>query len=162
MSSHAAESSSNFDSSGKSGELRTAAEKHVWTGTSSQWVNIKIYLVCLLLCWLIVPIFIAIWYWLVVRSKTFELTTQRLKTTDGVLNRHTDELELYRVKDTTMSQDVFQRMLGLATVHLTTSDPTTPNLDISSVKLTQANFLREQIRELTEELRDRKRVREVD
>lgn len=160
MSPQAAESSP--DSSGKSSEFRTIKEQHVWTGTSSQWVNIKIYLVCILLCWLIVPIFVAIWYWLVIRSRTFELTTQRLKTTEGVLNRHTDELELYRVKDTTMSQDVFQRMLGLATLHLTTSDPTTPKLDIPSVKIKQANLVREEIRELTEELRDRKRVREID
>jgi len=93
---------------------------------------------------------------------TYELTTQRFKVSHGVLSRHTDELELYRVKDTTFTQNLFQRIFGLATVHMKTSDPSTPMVSIHSIVASQAKSLREQIRTLTEELRDRKRVREVD
>jgi len=93
---------------------------------------------------------------------TYELTTQRFKVSHGVLSRRTDELELYRVKDTSFSQDLFQRIFGLASVIMTTSDASTPTVAIHSIGASQAKNLREQIRAFTEELRDRKRVREVD
>ncbi len=140
----------------------TATEQPVWSGRPSQITNIKTYILCGLFCWLIVPIFVAVWRWLVIRCMTYELTTQRFKVSHGVLSRHTDELELYRVKDTTFTQNLFQRIFGLATVHMKTSDPSTPMVSIHSIVASQAKSLREQIRTLTEELRDRKRVREVD
>jgi len=34
------------------------AEEIVWRGTSSQWRNFGVYLLCGLFCWLIVPIFL--------------------------------------------------------------------------------------------------------
>jgi hypothetical protein len=36
------------------------AEEIVWRGTSSQWKNFDVYLLCGLFCWLIVPIFFAV------------------------------------------------------------------------------------------------------
>jgi uncharacterized membrane protein YdbT with pleckstrin-like domain len=59
-----------------------------------------------LFCWLIVPIFFALVYYLHTRCKVFELTTQRLKITSGVFTKVTETLELYRVKDieTTISR----------------------------------------------------------
>ena len=83
-----------------------AAEEIVWRGTSSQWKNFGVYLLCGLLCWLIVPIFFALAYYLKTRCKVFELTTQRLKITSGVFTKVTETLELYRVKDieTTISR----------------------------------------------------------
>jgi uncharacterized membrane protein YdbT with pleckstrin-like domain len=61
---------------------------------------------CGLFCWLIVPIFFALVYYLQTRCKVFELTTQRLKITSGVFTKVTETLELYRVKDieTTISR----------------------------------------------------------
>lgn len=140
----------------------TATESPVWTGRPSQITNIKTFILCGLFFWLVIPIFVAFWRWLVLRCMSYELTTQRYKVSHGVISRHTDELELYRVKDTTYSQNVFQRIFGLATVHMKTSDPSTPFVSIHSIGASQAKSLREQIRSLTEELRDRKRVREVD
>jgi len=66
-----------------------AAEEIVWRGTSSQWKNFGVYLLCGLLCWLIVPIFFALVYYLKTRCKVFELTTQRLKITSGVFTKVT-------------------------------------------------------------------------
>jgi hypothetical protein len=35
-----------------------AAEDIVWRGTSWQWKNFGVYLLCGLFCWLLVPIFL--------------------------------------------------------------------------------------------------------
>jgi len=134
----------------------------VWSGRPSQITNIKTFILCGLFCWLIVPLFVAGWRWLVIRCITYELTTQRFKVSHGVLTRRTDELELYRVKDTSYSQSLFERSFGLASIQMTTSDLSNPAVTIKAIGAAQANQLREQIRTLTEELRDRKRVREID
>src|SRR5512146_168311 len=101
-------------------------EEAVWRGTSSQWKNLSTFVVCagaalvliilsfvlsrsgnsgiiwlgpLLLVLLIVPIGFAAARYLVTRAKVYELTTERIKTTQGVFSKVTDTLELYRVKD---------------------------------------------------------------
>ena len=73
-------------------------EEIVWRGTSSQWKNFGVYLLCGLFCWLIVPIFFALVYYLQTKCKIFELTSQRLKITSGIFTKVTETLELYRVK----------------------------------------------------------------
>ena len=74
-------------------------EEIVWRGTSSHWKNFGVYLLCGLFCWLILPLFFALVYYLKTKNKVFELTTQRLKITSGVFSKVTETLELYRVKD---------------------------------------------------------------
>ncbi len=138
----------------------SSGEQTVWQGRPSQIVNFNVFLVCLLLCWLIVPIFIAIWKWLEVRCLTYELTSQRLKTASGILTKKTDELELYRIKDTSLVEPFFFRLFSVGNVVLMTSDRSTPELTIEAIP--DAENVREQIRSLVESLRDTKRVREVD
>lgn len=140
----------------------TRTEAQVWTGRPSQVANLGAFVWCGLLCWLVVPIFVAVWRYLFVRTVRYELTTQRFRVTSGVLSRRTDELELYRLKDTAFSQTLFQRLFGLGTIAMATSDESTPLAVIASIPACRAKELREQIRNLVEDLRDRKRVREVD
>src|SRR5438094_9872649 len=52
------------------------AEETVWRGTSSQWKNFGLYILCALFCWLIVPIFIALARYLQTKNKVYELTTE--------------------------------------------------------------------------------------
>ena len=137
-------------------------ERDVWTGRPSQITNLKTFILCGLFCWLIIPIFVAIWRYLVVRTIRYELTSQRFRVSWGVLSRNTEELELYRVKDTSFSQSFFQLIFGLGTVSMSSSDTSTPQTSIESISASKAKELREEIRNLVEELRDRKRVREID
>lgn len=109
---------------------------------------------------LIVPFFWILWKYSVVRCKTFELTTQRLKITEGVINQHLDEVELYRVKDVLMTRPWWMRVTGLATLVLETSDRSLPLLTIPAIR--GGVELREQLRKHVEIQRDRKRVRELD
>src|SRR4030095_10532622 len=99
-----------------------AAEEIVWRGTSSQWKNFGVYLLCGLFCLLIVQIFFALSYYLQTRCKVFELTTQRFKITSGIFTKITETLELYRVKDIETRQPVLSRLVGIENVQMTTSD----------------------------------------
>src|SRR6266403_1690212 len=88
-------------------------EETVWRGTSSQWKNFGLYILCALFCWLIVPIFIALARYLQTKNKVYELTTERLKITEGVFSKVSDTLELYRVKDLETRQPFLQVMSKL-------------------------------------------------
>lgn len=63
-----------------------------------------------------------IWTWLRVKTTVFTLTTERFTYAFGVLSRQTENLELYRVKDFTVRQPFWLRLLGLGYVDVTTSD----------------------------------------
>ena len=103
-----------------------ATEELIWSGSSSQVRNLHIYILCALFCWLIVPIFYAIWKWIQLRSRHYELTTQRVKLRQGIFSKRTDELELYRVKDSTVFEPFWQRLFGLGNVVITGYKNDTP------------------------------------
>src|SRR5437870_11767818 len=109
------------------------AEETVWRGTSSQWKNFGLYILCALFCWLIVPIFIALARYLQTKNKVYELTTERLKITEGVFSKVTDTLELYRVKDIETRQPFFYRLVSVENVQMNTSDATTPFVFIQAI-----------------------------
>src|SRR5215213_10492146 len=96
------------------------SEALTWTGSPSQVLNVPVYVVCALLCWLIVPIFYAVWRWLVLKNMRYELTTERLKLRQGVLNKRLDEVELYRVRDYRLEQPLLIRIFGLSNITLGT------------------------------------------
>ena len=166
--------------------LKPAAEKEetIWEGTSSQATNMGTYLSCALIgiillalaIWvyaegwrvfgfllgslLIIPLFISARKWLQIKYKKYTITTERIRITTGILTKHVEELELYRVKDTTYVQTLPMRMFKLGHIVLITSDRSTPTLVIKAVP--KALELRENIRQAVEIRRDLKRVREVD
>lgn len=148
-----------------------SGERTLWKGRPSQWLNLGHFLIALAVgigiaffppAWPfgIVPLLYVAWRWLFVRSTHFELTSERLRVTEGILNQKIDEIELYRVKDIAMERPLWMRMTGLASVLLDTSDRSMPKLTLPAIS--NGVELREQLRKQVEEIRDRKRVREVD
>ena len=137
-----------------------AAEEIVWRGTSSQWKNFWVYLLCGLFCWLLVPIVFAVVYYLQTRCKVFELTTQRLKITSGIFTKVTETLELYRVKDIETRQPFFSRLVGIENVQMTTTDVSSPIVLIEAVP-SSVGFA-DKLRHQVEIIRQQKRVREID
>lgn len=151
-------------------------EVKLWTGHSSQWVHLGYYLVCLFLAaaalagipftagislvGLLIPAGMWAARWWVTRTTLYELTTQRLRIRSGILNRRLDELELYRVKDYVLEQPLLLRFLGLGNLTLISSDATTPRVALRAI--TDAEGLRELLRNAVQTERDRKRVREMD
>jgi uncharacterized membrane protein YdbT with pleckstrin-like domain len=108
----------------------------------------------------IVPIFIALSRFLQTKNKIYELTTERLKITEGIFNKITDTLELYRVKDLETRQPFWSRMFGLENVQVNTSDVSTPFVLLDAVPIKLG--LGDKIRNAVEKVRMQKRVREID
>lgn len=136
------------------------AEESVWCGSSSQWKNLGVFILCGLFCWLIVPIFIALARYLQTKCKIYELTTERLKITEGVFSKVTDTLELYRVKDLETRQPFLHRLAGLENIRINTSDLSTPFVLIEAIPTTVG--LGDKLRNQVEIIRQQKRVREID
>ena len=133
------------------------AEQVIWSGSSSQVRNLGIYILCALFCWLVVPLIYAIVKWIQLRSRHYEITTQRVRIRQGLFSKRTDELELYRVKDSTVFEPFWQRLFGVGSIVITTNDASTPSLTLEA--LPHASDTREKLRAAIEECRDRKRVR---
>lgn len=146
-------------------------ETHVWEGRPSQVVNMLPFLgggaaaVALALLFpplAAIPAGYMLWKYLVVHNTKYELTTQRLMTHSGVLNKNTDELELYRVRDIQHQQPFLLRLFGLGVVAVVSSDALTPVVPIFAQP--NSKELREQLRTMVENRRAEKgiRVAEVD
>lgn len=131
-------------------------ERIAWVGRSSQLRNLGWFLSCVLL----LPIPWALWRWLETRAQVYTLTDQRLKTTRGILSKVTEDLELYRVRDTRLQQTFWQRLFGLGDVVLSTTDASTPEVQLRW--LPQAETLRETVRTLVEARREAKGVRTLE
>ena len=153
------------------------AEESLWKGSTSQLVHFWNYLLWLavaagiivagifllnpiIYAALVVPVLGILIRYLLTRSTVYELTTQRLRKTSGILHKKLDELELYRVKDSTLEQPLLLRMFGLGNINVLSSDATMPMVQINAVP--GAYDMREKLRVAVEAERDRKRVREVD
>lgn len=136
------------------------AEEILWKGSSSQVKNFWLFVLCALTCFLVIPIFIALWKYLQVRCKVYELTSERLRISEGIFSKKIEELELYRVKDLSMDRPFWLRLFGLENVHLMTSDQTTPKMILDFMPKNVA--LGDKIRKQVDIRRDQKRVREFD
>src|ERR1700730_8524522 len=136
------------------------AEETIWRGTSSQFKNLGLFILSGLFCWLIVPIFIALARYLQTKNNVFELTTERLKMTEGVFSKVTETLELYRVKDIEVRQPFIYRIVGLENIKVNTSDLSSPVILIDGIS--QKVGLADKLRNQVEIIRAQKNVRELD
>lgn len=155
------------------------SEEVLWKGSPSQVLNLGKYIAGVVFIAALVtagiffppaalPLWIAtalplLWMfvqYLKVRSHSFELTTQRLRSYHGIINQKMQDVELYRIKDTSIERPFWYRMSGLYTLMIETSDRVQPHIEIRAVR--DGFELREKIRNQVEALRDSKRVREVD
>jgi len=131
-------------------------EDDVWSGRPSQWENLAPFL----LCALVLPVPWAFWRWLTTRCTRFEITSQRLRLRSGVFTRTLEEIEVYRVKDTTEKQSLLQRLVGVGTVTVYSSDRTLPELSLHNIR--GHDEARDLIRAQTERMRRARKVRELD
>jgi uncharacterized membrane protein YdbT with pleckstrin-like domain len=137
-----------------------AEEQSLWKGSPSQVANLGAYLLCLLLFWLVVPIFYALWRWIDTRLTEYELTSQRLVFRSGVFNRKTEEIELYRVRDSSLDEPLLLRLFGTGNIVLYATDSSAATFVLRAVKA--AADVRQKLRAAVEAARDRKRVRSIE
>ena len=87
----------------------------------------------------------------------YRLSEDRLFVSEGFLNIRDDEILLYRVRDIDTRRSLWQRLFGVGTVTVISSDKTMPNLVLKNVK--DPIFVKELIHNQVEEMKLRRRVR---
>ncbi|MBR1972197.1 MAG: PH domain-containing protein [Oscillospiraceae bacterium] len=87
----------------------------------------------------------------------YSLSEDRLFTSVGFLNIKDDEILLYRVRDIDTSRTLWQRLFGVGTVIVASSDKTMPNLVLKNIK--DPIFVKELIHKQVEEMKIKRRVR---
>lgn len=157
-------------------------ETLLWRGTSSQWTNFGVYLFALLLAAAIlagyyyllplaernplyltalaIPALIILVRWIATHYQVYEVTTERIKIRTGLFSRRSTELELYRVRDYSVIEPFWLRIVGCGHVVLATTDRTNPELVLHAVP--HAARLKDQIRANTERMRVRRGVRDIE
>lgn len=133
--------------------MNTSDETILWEGHPSHVLNFWIHLSCLL----IIPIPIALWRWIELRNERITISTERIRITTGIFTKKTEELELYRVRDTSFFQPFLLRLFNKGNLTLTTSDATSPSLTLLAIPADPQ--LRDDLRRAIEACRDRKRAR---
>lgn len=87
----------------------------------------------------------------------YAMSEDRLFTSVGFLSIKDDEVLLYRVRDIDTKRSLWQRLFGVGTVTVVSSDKTMPNLVLKNIK--NPVGVKEMIHEQVEEMKIRRRVR---
>ncbi|MEP6662508.1 MAG: PH domain-containing protein [Verrucomicrobiota bacterium] len=104
----------------------------------------------------LVPLLFFLSEWVMLKFLCYEITTERIKVIRGLLSKRTDELELYRVKDTSLVEPFIYRMFSVGNIVIVTNDASTPTIDLRAIP--DAKQVREALRASIEECRTRKRA----
>lgn len=142
---------------------QVAAGEVIFELTVSQWDNAFKYLVCLILLGLAVVgviylpplkpflpevtaagIFLCsllMWiFYITTRSSRCIIRSTRIDTQMGILNRKYDSVDLLRVHDVQLQQSFIQRLLGVGTVVIQSSDPSSPVLELYMIPQARAVY----------------------
>jgi len=87
----------------------------------------------------------------------YALSEDRLFLSVGFFNIRDDELLLYRVRDITTRRSLWQRLFGVGTVTVISSDKSQPTLELKNVK--KPLMVKELLHERVEEMKLQRRVR---
>jgi len=148
-------------------------ETPIWQGSPSQLVNVTPFLlgalgvvIALIVAWqwpryflplLAIPLFYVGYHWLQVRCQIYQISTQRLVVSRGIISRRVDNLELYRVEDIVVVQPPLLRLFSLVNLVLTAADVSSPKTVLRAVPANVRELLRQQV----ETCRERRRVSEL-
>ena len=87
----------------------------------------------------------------------YRLSDDRLFCEKGFLNIKADEVLLYRVRDLQLNMSLGQRIFGVGTICVVSSDKSVPHLDLKNVK--NPREVKELIHQNVEAAKDRRRMR---
>ena len=97
------------------------------------------------------------WLGMPITFTRYALSEDRLFVSEGFLNIKDDEILLYRVRDIDTKRTLWQRLFGVGTVTVMSSDKTMPNLELKNVK--DPVFVKELLHKQVEEMKIKRRVR---
>jgi uncharacterized membrane protein YdbT with pleckstrin-like domain len=147
-------------------------EKTICEVSPSQILNLKVFIFSILamaaivtaailaennliLIGLVLPIGYALWKYLEIASIRLKITEERLILREGVLNKTTNETELYRVRDSSIHEPFFYRMFGCGNIMIYTTDEAEATLKLGAYK--KPHWLKDQVRNYSEVCRQKKR-----
>lgn len=87
----------------------------------------------------------------------YGLSEDRLFLSVGFLSIKDEEILLYRIRDISVTRKLSQRLFGVGTITVNSSDKSNPVLEIKNVKNPTA--VKELLHTQVEEMKDRRRVR---
>jgi uncharacterized membrane protein YdbT with pleckstrin-like domain len=87
----------------------------------------------------------------------YAISEDRLFVSVGFLNIRDEEILLYRIRDITTSRSMWQRMFGVGSITVVSSDKTQPTLVLKNVKNPMQT--KELLHEQVEEMKIKRRVR---
>jgi uncharacterized membrane protein YdbT with pleckstrin-like domain len=100
-----------------------------------------------------------VWTFLRHITTKYKITLRRVEFERGVIAKHVDSLELWRVLDVRYSASVLDRMLGNASVTLIGTDKTDPELELYGLPNSRQLF--ERLRDAVQQARHTSRPMEV-
>ena len=90
----------------------------------------------------------------------YRLSEDRLFCEKGFFNIEADEVLLYRVRDLELNLKLTQRIFGVGTVRIHSSDHSIPLLELQNVK--DPRSVKEMIHRCVEEAKDKRRMRTME
>ncbi|MCR5292051.1 MAG: PH domain-containing protein [Eubacterium sp.] len=87
---------------------------------------------------------------------TYSCDKERLFIKSGVFTLREDEVRLYRILDVSLTRTFWQRIIGTGTIKIDSSDKSLKCFELKNIK--HSNEVKEQLSELVEEERQRKRI----
>lgn len=86
----------------------------------------------------------------------YAFTDDRLFITKGFFKTVEDEVRLYRIMDLSLTRTLGQKIFGMGTIKIVSADKTMGDFDLVNIKNPSA--IKEQLSQLIEECRDKKRI----
>lgn len=86
----------------------------------------------------------------------YAVTDEKLIIKSGFFNTKEEEVRLYRIMDVTLNRSFGERIFGLGTIHIISSDKSTPHFDIKRIK--NSKNVKELLSDLVENSRSKNRV----
>lgn len=165
-----------------SGIQSTETTEVIFRGTPSQAINAPIFIKALVVATLAVTAYVWAharwpipWFvlaacllviaarvgiaWLRTAFTEIIIDTERITCRQGILSRHISSLELFRIQDVTSLHPWWQRLFGIGTVVVMSSDSNNPEWRLPGMQ--NAEQLRGNLNRAAIALRDRKGIREV-
>lgn len=105
-------------------------------------------------------LFFAWWRLVTVSCHKITITKDRLLVSTGVLNQHTEAIELYRIRDQDYTRSFLQRIGGSQTIRLVTEDATAPRVTLPYIFYSEE--FNKTVRDTIEKCRIRNKVRTLE
>jgi membrane protein YdbS with pleckstrin-like domain len=154
-------------------------EEIIWEGNPSQFLNSAEYgvwififigvlvlgvflpaaFLSLILLAPICAIHCAFLFWKL-KTTVYTISTQRIRIRSGLFSKKVQEIELFRVRDTSADQSFTDRIIKIGNLRITSGDATDPELLIKAIP--EPMEIREKLRQEVLLLRQKFGVRELD